>query len=153
MAEQQALTRFANNAIHQNVAERSTHLSVRAAIDGRTARATTNRLDPDSIRAVVEQAVAITRLTEPDPDLPPLAGPEAAAGPAIQRYFEATAHATPEERALAVAEAIGAVEDAWPDGGGDLLHRRVVAAMLQLPGYPPGTPRDHGAVFHHRHGG
>ena len=28
----QALTRFANNAIHQNVAENSSHLSVRARI-------------------------------------------------------------------------------------------------------------------------
>ena len=32
-----ALTRFANNAIHQNVAERAVHLSVRPVIDGRTA--------------------------------------------------------------------------------------------------------------------
>jgi predicted Zn-dependent protease len=73
-SEDQALTRFANNAIHQNVAERETHLSVRALIDGRTARASTNRLDADSIRAVVEEAVALTRLTEPDPTLPELAG-------------------------------------------------------------------------------
>ena len=34
----QALTRFANNVIHQNVAENASHLSVRARIDGRTAR-------------------------------------------------------------------------------------------------------------------
>ncbi len=109
--EDQALTRFANNAIHQNVAERSTNLSVRAAIDGRTARATTNRLDRDSIRAAVEQAVAITRLTERDPELPPMAEPEPIEEPAPRRHFEATARATPEERALAVAEAIHAVED------------------------------------------
>src|SRR5579863_4689274 len=62
----QALTRFANNIIHQNVAENSAHLSVRARIEGRTARASTNRLDADSIRDVVEQAIALTRLTEPD---------------------------------------------------------------------------------------
>ena len=37
-----ALTRFANNAIHQNVAGRDTELSVRPVIDGRTARASTN---------------------------------------------------------------------------------------------------------------
>src|SRR5580658_7409539 len=61
----QALTRFANNAIHQNVAETSSHLSVRARIEGRTARASTNRLDPGAIRDVVEQAIALTRLTEP----------------------------------------------------------------------------------------
>ena len=33
-----ALTRFANNAIHQNVAERSTQLSIRPLIDGRKRR-------------------------------------------------------------------------------------------------------------------
>ena len=51
------------------------HLSVRPVIDGRTARATTNRLDRDGIRDVVEEAIAITRLTEPDADLLPLAEP------------------------------------------------------------------------------
>src|ERR1700759_4261239 len=61
-----ALTRFANNTIHQNVAERTTHLSVRPVMEGRTARASTNRVDRDGIRAVVEQAVAIARLMEPD---------------------------------------------------------------------------------------
>jgi PmbA protein len=109
-SEHQALTRFANNAIHQNVAERSTHLSVRAAIDGRTARATTNRLDPDSIRGVVEQAVAITRLTERDPDLPAMADPEPLPEPPPERFFEDTARVTPGARARAAAEAIRLVE-------------------------------------------
>ena len=45
-----ALTRFANNTIHQNVAEQDRWLSVRVAQDQKTARATTNRFDPDSIR-------------------------------------------------------------------------------------------------------
>jgi len=45
-----SLTRFANNAIHQSVAERGTTVSVRTIVDGRTARATTNRLDEDSLR-------------------------------------------------------------------------------------------------------
>src|SRR5581483_4815342 len=60
----QALTRFANNAISQNVAEKTTALSVRAVIDGRTARASTNRLDDESIRDVVAEAVALTRLVD-----------------------------------------------------------------------------------------
>src|SRR4051794_7105205 len=60
--ETQSLTRFANNSIHQNVSERGTQVSVRPVIDGRTARATTNRLDRNGIRGVVADAVAITRL-------------------------------------------------------------------------------------------
>src|SRR5260370_23551712 len=105
--ETQALTRFANNAIHQNVAERTAQLSVRPVIEGRTARATPNRLDREGIRDVVAEAIAITRLNESDADLPPLAEPAPIDG--MQRYFETTAQATPEDRAQAVAEAIRAV--------------------------------------------
>src|ERR1700735_707876 len=49
-----ALTRFANNTIHQNVAEQTLHIRVRAIVDGRTARATTNKTDDDSLRRVAQ---------------------------------------------------------------------------------------------------
>lgn len=104
----QALTRFANNTIHQNVAERTVHLSVRVAIDGRTARASTNRMETNGIREAVEEAVAITRLIEPDPDLLPLA--ERSDADLVDRFDEDTAFVTPEERAKAVAHAIRHVE-------------------------------------------
>jgi predicted Zn-dependent protease len=112
----QALTRFANNVIHQNVAESSSHLSVRARIEGRTARASTNRLDPDSIRDVVEQAIALTRLTEPDEESLPLADPSEYRS--VDRWSETTALVTPHERARAVAEAIAAVESAGQTAAG-----------------------------------
>src|SRR5262249_20605371 len=110
--EDQALTRFANNVIHQNVAERTTHLSVRPVIDGRTARASTNRTDPATIRRVVAEAIDITRLTDPDPDLLPLVQtieprPLGSGGPS--RYFDPPAQATPDNRAQAVAAAIDVV--------------------------------------------
>src|SRR5260370_34222408 len=100
--ETQALTRFANNTIHQNVAERSTQLSVRPVIEGRTARATTNRLDREGIRDVVAEAIAITRLNESDRDLPALAEPAESDG--VQRYFATAAPAAPGGRPQAAAE-------------------------------------------------
>jgi len=112
----QALTRFANNVIHQNVAENSAHLSVRARIEGRTARASTNRLDAESIAGVVEQAIALTRLTEPDEESLPMVEP--AAYRPVDRWVEATARVTPHERAAAVAEAIHAVEAAGQTAAG-----------------------------------
>ncbi len=48
-----ALTRFANNTIHQNVAEQTLSISVRTVVDGRTARATTNKTDDESLRRAV----------------------------------------------------------------------------------------------------
>lgn len=115
-SDDHALTRFANNAIHQNVAEHTNHLSVRVVIDGRTARASTNRLDAAGIRSVVEEAIAITRLTEADPELLPLA--EAATYPKPNRFYAATAQATPEERARTVAEAIAVLENAGQTAAG-----------------------------------
>ena len=106
--ETSALTRFANNGIHQNMAEHGMHLSVRPIVDGRTARAFTNRLDAASIRNVVEQSIAITRLTEPDPNLLPLAEP--AHVEPVERWFEGTANASPQDRAHAVVESIYVTE-------------------------------------------
>jgi PmbA protein len=115
-SENQALTRFANNVIHQNVAERTTHLSVRPVIGSRTARASTNRLDRESIRDVVAEAIAITRLTEPDTELQPLLRPSESR--TLDRYFAATAEATPRDRGEAVAEAIARVKSAGQTAAG-----------------------------------
>ena len=106
----EALTRFANNTIHQNVAERVHNASVRVIADHRTARAGTNRLDRASIEEAVRQAIEIARCLEPDPDLLPLY--EGAPVTPVHRYHEGTAGCSPDERARAVADAIRVVEGA-----------------------------------------
>jgi len=104
-----ALTRFANNTIHQNVAEENYGVSVRTVFGGRTARATTNKFDDQSLRDVVEASGDLARVQEPDPDLLPV--PDAAeGGRATQeipsRHFEATAALTPDQRAEAVGKIV-----------------------------------------------
>jgi len=130
--ESESLTRFANNAIHQNVAERGANLSVRPWIEGRAGRASTNRLDPEGIRAVVEEAIAITRLTAPDLTLPELAAPRELAR--LERHFAATASATPQERAEAVAEAIAVVEGAGQTAAGIYSTGESIFALLNSRG-------------------
>ena len=103
-----ALTRFANNTIHQNVAEQSLTVSVRAVLDGRTARATTNKTDDDSLRRVVETAKSLARSQPRNPDLLPMPGPQKYQ--TVARYFGATAHATPADRARAVARVAALAE-------------------------------------------
>lgn len=95
-----SLTRFANNAIHQNVAERYLTVSVRTVFDGRTARATTNKTDPESLKQAVAASAALARQQPKNPDLLPMPGPQKY--PRVQRYFERTAATTPGERARAV---------------------------------------------------
>ena len=67
-----ALTRFANNTIHQNVAEENYVVSVRSAFGKRTARAFTNKFDEESLRQVVRSAESLARVQHPDPDLLPM---------------------------------------------------------------------------------
>jgi predicted Zn-dependent protease len=103
-----ALTRFANNTIHQNVAELSEIASIRVAFDGKTARATTNRFDDESLKRAVQSAESIARVQEPDADLLPMASAAETqpAGPAPQRWFAGTVGLSPADRAQAVGEIV-----------------------------------------------
>src|SRR5579859_6612079 len=67
-----SLTRFANNVIHQNVAEENAVVSVRTAFGGRTARATTNKLDDESLKRAVRSSERLAKVQHPDPDLLPI---------------------------------------------------------------------------------
>jgi PmbA protein len=114
-----ALTRFANNTIHQNVEEENHIVSVRTAFGGRTARATTNRFDDESLRRVVASSEALARVQHPDPDLLPMPDSSEAAGSAGKspaptqvpsRYFAETAAITPQLRAHGVGKIVAVAQ-------------------------------------------
>ncbi len=98
-----ALTRFANNGIHQNVFEHGVTVSVRTVSDGRTARATTNRLEEDSLRAAIEASLSLAHSQPKDPRLLPMPGKQRYRQ--VNRFIKATAALTPEDRARAVRRA------------------------------------------------
>ncbi len=112
-----ALTRFANNSIHQNVAEENHVLSVRTVFGGKTARAFTNKFDNESLRQVVKSSENLSNVQHPDPDLLPLPSPaEALAAdraritPLPSRRFEQTAAITPRLRAEGVQKIVGVAD-------------------------------------------
>ena len=127
-----ALTRFANNTIHQNVAEQDRWISVRVALDHKTARATTNRFDPKSIRGAVEQALALAKSAAPNTDLMPLNEPSVISE--TKRFDAATAAATPSHRGRAVAEAIRVVEGAGQTAAGIYSTGQSVEAIFNSRG-------------------
>jgi PmbA protein len=96
-----ALTRFANNTIHQNVAEQTLTISVRAVVEGRTARAITNKTDEESLRRVIAAAARLARNQPEYPDLLPM--PRRQKYQKVARFLPATAAVTPQDRARAVA--------------------------------------------------
>jgi predicted Zn-dependent protease len=110
-----ALTRFANNTIHQNVEDENHVVSVRTVFDGRTARATTNKFDDEGLRRVVESSEALAKVQHPDQDLLPMPDSCEAMGSADEgvrstqvpaRYFEQTAAITPQLRAQGVKKIV-----------------------------------------------
>jgi PmbA protein len=109
-----ALTRFANNTIHQNVAEEGYSVSVRTVIGQRTARAATNKLDDDSLRRVVQSAEVLTRVQPEDPELLPMvSSSEAASRTEIpRRHFTESAAIGPAERAATVGKMVDAAKRA-----------------------------------------
>ncbi len=110
-----ALTRFANNTIHQNVADENHIVSVRTVFSGRTARATTNKFDDDSLRRVVASSEALAKVQHPDPDLLPMPDSSEAESGATDssettqlpsRHFAHTAAITPQLRAAGVKKIV-----------------------------------------------
>src|SRR6266851_397917 len=94
-----ALTRFANNTIHQNVAEENSGVSVRTVFGGRTARATTNKFDDKSLKNVVQASESLARVQQEDSELMPVPGTGGASidhpGTIPMRFFAETAALTP----------------------------------------------------------
>jgi predicted Zn-dependent protease len=101
-----ALTRFANSFIHQNVADTTTSVRLRLHLDGRTATGATTVTSADGLRDLVERTLAASRLCPPDPGWPGLTAPAPLAGEGS--YDEATAAASPDERAERVRTFVAA---------------------------------------------
>jgi PmbA protein len=147
-----ALTRFANNTIHQNVAEEHYGVSVRTVFGGRTARASTNKLDDESLRRVVQSSESLAKVQQPDADLLPMVTPAEAGGTgeapvATQasvathsRYFEQTAKTTPEHRAAGVQQMVAIAKQ----------HGLTAAGIYAISDSIEGIFNSHGVAQWHR---
>jgi predicted Zn-dependent protease len=102
-----SLTRFANSFIHQNVADEGYEVALRVAVDGRVNSATTTSLE--NLEGFVEDTIGIAVLQRVDEGWPGLTAPIDIVDPG--HYDEATAVATPAQRAEIVSDFVGAAPD------------------------------------------
>ncbi|MAG35409.1 MAG: hypothetical protein CL878_04065 [Dehalococcoidia bacterium] len=110
-AERSQLTRFANNTIHQHVAEEDAQVTVRAVFGRRVGVASGNQLDPDSLGEVAERAAAVALAQPENPDFESLPAPEV--WEQADAFRESTAACTPRVR----AEGVAAIADAAAAAG------------------------------------
>jgi predicted Zn-dependent protease len=104
----QALTRFANSFIHQNVSEDTVEVWLRVAADGRVAALQGNRVDDASLKRLVDGALEAASLQPRDEEWPGVA-PKAKV-PKIRHVDPGTTDVAPEQRASLVSDFINAGE-------------------------------------------
>ena len=96
------LTRFAGNAIHQNVSHSNVTLNIRAVEGKRVGRATTNDTSDEGIRRAMASAQRNAKLMPEDPAFPGLPEPQTAGR--VASWDESAAVCSPMTRALMVGE-------------------------------------------------
>src|SRR3989304_2226649 len=101
-APHSALTRFANNYIHQNVEQEDMDIRVRAIVDKKIGVASSNDLSDEGLRNVVGKALELARHQRANPDFVSLPGPKPVSH--IDAYVERTARTGPAERAAVVGQ-------------------------------------------------
>ena len=140
MAEDAALTRFANSQIHQNVAETNVTINLRVAVGKRVGVASSGRTDDEGIRRLAANAAAIARVVEELEDWGGLPEPtpieEVPAG-----YARGTAEASPELRADGARAVIAAADAAGVIGYGSFATGTETTAVANSKGIRAATTR------------
>lgn len=97
-----ALTRFANNYIHQNVEHIDVDVRVRAVIGQKIGIASSNEISEEPLVRLAERAVELATHQRENEDFRSLPRPSAIG--TVDSYVEATARCGPEERAAVVGQ-------------------------------------------------
>ncbi len=101
-----ALTRYANNYIHQNVAESNTSVSVRVIFGKKIGSANTNSISPEQIEETLRWAETIARLQIDNPYFKGLPRVNPQRYRRVKSFISKTAQFSARDRARAVMEII-----------------------------------------------
>jgi predicted Zn-dependent protease len=127
----QGVSRYAGSRIHQTTVLNETRVWVRAVIGKAVGQAIGDSLSPDDLRALIEQATAVARIQEPNPDFVSLPEPEPVRP--VDGYDAATAGMSSEERAAAIGLILERVRDrGWTAAGTYLTEGRERAVVNSL---------------------
>ena len=130
-----ASTRIADNAATQCIHRTDYSLHVTCAYGKSHASASSNTLDPDTIRATVARAQEAARLSPPDPEfMPPLEASEAQRYLPVDAWCETTAARAPEATAAEMAAAIAPVAAQGYRLSGAYRHQATMVAFVNSNG-------------------
>jgi len=147
-----ALTRLAENVIHQNVAETESRLTVKAVFGKKVGTASGNDLSDEGLMRTVTRACEVARLSREDKQFVSLPSPSPEGYPGVVSFSERTAGfvAAPGERARAAAVLAGAAGGAGFRAAGSISAQAGeigVANSLGVMAYAPHSRVEASTVF------
>ncbi len=133
LAEDASLTRFANNQIHQNVAETNVTVNLRFVVGKRVGVASSGRTDDEGLRRLAANAGAIARVVEELADWAGLPAPTPVET-LDAAYSPATAEASPELRAAGARAVIAGADAAGVNAYGSFSTGTETTAVASSKG-------------------
>jgi len=119
-SSESALTRFANNTIHQNVAEENASVTIRAVAGRKVGIASGNDVSKAGLKRLARSALEIARHQSEVPDFPGLPGAKPVAE--VGAYSDATARLTPAKRAAMALAVIKPAARKGANASGTVSH-------------------------------
>lgn len=116
---EEALTRFSENQISQNISKNRFSLSISSYFGKRSASASTTELDPDAIKETIRRSEDLARIAPEDPEWVPLLEPQAYEQ-RTPAFDEATASFSPLARGEMVQRVCALSGKAGAEGSGTL---------------------------------
>lgn len=126
-------TRFSNNSITQNIAKTDVTLTVRSAYGQRVGTARINQLDAGHVAAVVRKSEEIARVSEPNTEYMGPVDPCPIAH--VESWDDATACATPDDRATVVHAGLVPVEAAGLNAAGSYATEQFAVGIANSHGH------------------
>src|SRR5215469_13544845 len=118
LEQDESLTRFANNCVHQNVTERNIQITVRAVIGTKIGIAVSNDTRPESLKQLASRAYDVAKLQPDNPEFKGLPDPQPVVP--VAAFDHAVAHCTPEHRAKTVGVICGKAAAAGCSAAGSM---------------------------------
>ena len=108
LTEDSSLTRFANSAVHQHVAERNQTLILRVVLGKKIAVVTTNILQPSSVKKSLQNVISLAKVQRPNEEFISLPQPQ----PLVETntFSKNVHHLTPDRKVRAIKAILALVK-------------------------------------------
>ena len=132
LTEDSSLTRFANSAIHQHVAEKNQVLVLRVILGKRIAVVTTNILNQSSVKDSLKKAMALAKVQHPNEEFISL--PEQRPIPKIETFSKDIQRLTPDKKVKMIKEILTLVKEEGFNASGAFSNGAVELAVVNSLG-------------------